>query len=101
MISNKIKAVLYMKGLNLSDLATKLNTSKQSMSNKSSRESYTAKDLVALSDLVGGDLAIIDRIVRRSDGTVQLANVQPHGLKVIARMPLYEKKKDKSAKAAA
>lgn len=61
MISNKIKAVLYMKGLNLSDLATKLNTSKQSMSNKSSRESYTAKDLVALSDLVGGDLAIIDR----------------------------------------
>mgnify|MGYP001851776806 CR=1 FL=1 len=61
MISNKIKAVLYMKGLNLSDLAAKLNTSKQSMSNKSSRESYTAKDLVALSDLVGGDLAIIDR----------------------------------------
>lgn len=50
-----------MKGLNFSDLATKLNTSKQSMSNKSSRESYTAKDLVALSDLVGGDLAIIDR----------------------------------------
>lgn len=50
-----------MKGLNLSDLAAKLNTSKQSMSNKSSRESYTAKDLVALSDLVGGDLAIIDR----------------------------------------
>ena len=61
MISNKIKAVLYMKGLNFSDLAAKLNTSKQSMSNKSSRESYTAKDLVALSDLVGGDLAIIDR----------------------------------------
>ena len=49
----------------------------------------------------GLGLAIIDRIVRRSDGTVQLANVQPHGLKVIARMPLYEKKKDKSAKAAA
>lgn len=61
MISNKIKAVLYMKGLNLSDLATKLNTSKQSMSNKASRESYTAKDLIALSDLVGCDLAIIDR----------------------------------------
>ncbi len=45
----------------------------------------------------GLGLAIIDRIVRRSDGTVQLANASPHGLKVIVRIPTCEKKKEKKA----
>ncbi len=49
----------------------------------------------------GLGLAIIDRIVRRSDGTVSLANADPHGLKVIVRMPVYDKKKDKTPKAPA
>lgn len=36
----------------------------------------------------GLGLAIIDRIVRRSGGTVKLAAAEPHGLKVIVKIPL-------------
>ena len=56
-----------------------------------------ATALAAACTGTGLGLAIIDRIVRRSDGTVQLANASPHGLKVIVRIPTCEKKKEKKA----
>ncbi len=39
----------------------------------------------------GLGLAIIERIVKRSAGTVTLASNDPHGLKVVIRMPLSNK----------
>mgnify|MGYP001073221319 CR=1 FL=1 len=45
----------------------------------------------------GGDYgifcgAIVDRIVRRSDGMVTLENNKPHGLRVKIRLPLADQK---------
>lgn len=48
----------------------------------------------------GLGLAIVDRIVRRSEGTVQLENNKPHGLRVKIRVPFADLKA-KAAKTAA
>ena len=57
----------------------------------------------------GLGLAIVDRIVRRSGGTVTLGDAEPHGLRVEVRFPLLQpsalkkalKAQDKAAEALA
>ncbi len=52
-ISDKIKALLKIKGKKMTDLADYLGIGRQSLSNKFSRGSFSAEDLIKISDFVG------------------------------------------------
>lgn len=58
-ISDKIKAIMAMKHLKVSDLAQYLGINSQSVSNKLYRDSFTAADLVKISTCLGCELAFI------------------------------------------
>lgn len=58
-ISDKIKALLALRGRKNADLAAYFGMSPQSMNNKLSRDSFSAKDLVKVADFVGGRVAIV------------------------------------------
>ena len=58
-ISDKVKAVLALAGKKQQDLAQAFGMTKQTMSNKFARDSWSGKDLAKVAELVGGQLAII------------------------------------------
>ena len=58
-VSDKIKAFLTLKGKNAADLAKHLGISKQALSNKYYRDSFSAEDLIKIADFLKIDLAFI------------------------------------------
>ncbi len=57
--SEKIKALLVLRGRKNIELAAHFGISPQSMNNKLSRDSFSVKDLVKVADFVGGRVAVI------------------------------------------
>lgn len=58
-ISDKVKAVLALAGKKQQELAQVFGMTKQTMSNKFARDSWSGKDLAKVAEFVGGQLAII------------------------------------------
>ena len=58
-ISDKVKAGLKLNGKEIQELADLLKISKQSMSNKFYRDSFSAEDLIKIADFLGYSLAFI------------------------------------------
>lgn len=58
-VSDKIKAGLKLNGKEISSLAEMLNISRQSMSNKFYRDSFSAEDLIKIADFLGYSLAFV------------------------------------------
>ena len=58
-VSDKIKAGLKLNGKEIQSLAELLNISRQSMSNKFYRDSFSAEDLIKIADFLGYSLAFI------------------------------------------
>lgn len=58
-ISGKIKGLLAICGKKQNELAEAFGMSKQTMSNKMARESWSASDLVKVADLCGCKVAFI------------------------------------------
>ena len=56
-ISDKIKALLKIKGKKMNELAEYLGMGKQSLSNKFSRSSFSAEDLIKISTFLDCTLA--------------------------------------------
>ena len=61
MINNKIKSVLSLFGNTMTKYAEYMGMSKASLSNKATRESWTAADLIQLAELSDCKLAIINK----------------------------------------
>jgi transcriptional regulator with XRE-family HTH domain len=57
-VSSKVKALMLMKGKSLADMAGYLGIREQSFRNKLTRESFTAPDLIRLTDALGARLQI-------------------------------------------
>ena len=58
-VSNKIKALIKLKGKDNIELAKHLKISKQALSNKLYRGSFSAEDLIKISTCLGCELAFI------------------------------------------
>lgn len=58
-VSEKVKAVLALSGKKQMDLAEHFDMSKQVMSNKMARDSWSAKDLARAAEFCGCKLAIV------------------------------------------
>ena len=58
-ISNIVKGLLAIRGIKQIDLASHFGMSKQTMSNKFSRNSWFASDLIKVADFCGCKLAFI------------------------------------------
>jgi len=58
-VSDKIKAGLKLEGKKIEELAEMLNISRQSMSNKFYRNSFSAEDLIKIADFLGYSLAFV------------------------------------------
>jgi lambda repressor-like predicted transcriptional regulator len=56
-VSDKVKAMLNLKGRKIKDLAEHLELSQQSMRNKLNRGSFSAEDLIRISAFLGAELA--------------------------------------------
>ena len=55
-ITNKVRAAINLSGKSKTELANYLNTSSQSLSNKLSRGSFSAADLIKIADFTGSTL---------------------------------------------
>ena len=58
-VSDKIKAGLKLNGIEIQNLAEFLNISKQSMSNKFYRDSFSAQELIKIADFLGYSLVFV------------------------------------------
>ncbi len=58
-VSSKIKALLKLKGRGNEELAKHLNISKQALSNKFYRDSFSTQDLIKISSFLGYALAFV------------------------------------------
>ena len=58
-VSDKVKAGLKLSGKEIQELADFLKISKQSMSNKFYRDSFSAEDLIKIADFLGYSLAFV------------------------------------------
>ncbi len=58
-IADKVRAVLALEGKKNTELAAFFGMMPQSMNNKLSRDSFSAKDLIKVADFVGGRIAIV------------------------------------------
>jgi len=58
-VSDKVKAGLKLNGKEIQELANMLKISKQSMSNKFYRDSFSAEDLIKIADFLGCSLAFV------------------------------------------
>jgi lambda repressor-like predicted transcriptional regulator len=56
-VSDKVKAMLNLKGRKIKDLAEYLELSQQSMRNKLNRGSFSAEDLIRVSMFLGAELS--------------------------------------------
>jgi len=63
-VADKVKAFLNIKGKDTAALAKYLNISKQALSNKYYRDSFSAEDLIKIADFLNCDLALIDNTDR-------------------------------------
>jgi len=63
-VADKIKAFLKIKGKDTAALAEHLHISKQALSNKYYRDSFSAEDLIKIADFLKCDLAFIDNMDR-------------------------------------
>jgi len=63
-VADKIKAFLKMKSKDAAELAEYLQISKQALSNKYYRDSFSAEDLIKIADFLKCDLAFIDNTSR-------------------------------------
>lgn len=61
MITNKVKALLALRGTTLSNYASHLGITKQSLNNKANRDAYKIKDLIELANLTETTLAFNDK----------------------------------------
>ena len=59
-MNNKIKALLSLKGLNMTRYAEYMGMSKSSLSNKATRETWSSDDLIKLALLTGTRIVFID-----------------------------------------
>ena len=59
-MKNEIKAAINLKGKSLEGLAKHLNISKQALSNKFYRDSFSGSDLLKIAEYLECDLAFID-----------------------------------------
>lgn len=69
-ISDKIRALLRMRGKTQTELAAFLGIRAQSLNNKMQRGSFSAKDLIRIAEFTGAELAYLagsDKIVLGSD----------------------------------
>lgn len=57
-ISSKLKSAVKDNGYMMSELAEYLGLSRQSLSNKFKRESFSAEDLIKIATFLGGELVI-------------------------------------------
>jgi transcriptional regulator with XRE-family HTH domain len=74
-ISDKVKAILKLRGRNNADLAGYLQISVQALSNKFYRDSYSGEDLIKIATFLNCDLAFI------VDGTTKI-NLDINDLKL-------------------
>jgi lambda repressor-like predicted transcriptional regulator len=58
-VSDKIKAGLRLNGVEIKNLADFLEISRQSMSNKFHRNSFSAQELIRIADFLGYSLAFV------------------------------------------
>ena len=63
-VADKVKAFLNIKGKDTAALAEHLKISKQALSNKYYRDSFSAEDLIKIADFLKCDLAFIDNTDR-------------------------------------
>ena len=59
-VSSTVRNLLELKDVNQIDIADKLGTTKQNITNKFSRDKFYATDLVEIAELLGLKLAFID-----------------------------------------
>ena len=59
-MNTKIKAAITLKGKSLEGLAGALNISKQALSNKLYRNSFSGKDLIIIAKYLDCELALVD-----------------------------------------
>lgn len=60
MVSDKIRALLKLKGKEYIELATHLGIRRQALHNKLHRDTYTAVDLIKIAEFFNVELAFID-----------------------------------------
>jgi hypothetical protein len=58
-VSDKVKAVLALSGKKQVELAEYIGTSKQVLSNKMARDSWSGRDLATVAEFCGGKLAFV------------------------------------------
>lgn len=58
-VSDKVKGILALSGKKQIDLANHFGMSKQTMSNKMARESWSVADLIRVAEFVGGQIAVV------------------------------------------
>lgn len=58
MVSEKIRMLLIKRKMTMSELADKIETTPQNLSNKLSRDNFTEKEMQAISDALGCKLSI-------------------------------------------
>ena len=63
-VADKVKAFLKIKGKDTAALAEYLRISKQALSNKYYRDSFSAEDLIKVADFLDCNLALIDNTDR-------------------------------------
>ena len=63
-VADKVKAMLKIKGKDTAELAEYLKISKQALSNKYYRDSFSAEDLIKIADFLNCNLAFIDNADR-------------------------------------
>ena len=63
-VTNKVKALMHLNNKDHSDLAAALGISKQALSNKFSRDSFSAEDLIKIASALGCDLAFVSGDVK-------------------------------------
>ena len=61
MVTNKIKALLALKGFSFADYARALGITPQSLQTKSKKDAYKIKDLIRLAELTGSQVSITDK----------------------------------------
>lgn len=59
MVAKTIKMILAYKGMNISNLADKLGTSRPNLSQKFKRDNFSEKEMQEIADALGCDLQIL------------------------------------------
>ena len=73
MVNNKIRALMRLKNRGIGEVAAYFNISRQAMSNKLSRGSFSAEDLIKFADFLGCELSFNDG---KQKITLDLSDIQ-------------------------